>query len=100
MANGVEGNGFELWRRYFFEFEGSDEYIHLDGRTKLQTFAPITDTHGLIDKLDDWQHQMLKYAGDIGTLTRYTIFLKMLPPAVRQDVIKNDVLKDVDSTIA
>ena len=63
MANGVEGNGFELWRRYFFEFEGSDEYIQLDGRTKLQTFDPITDTHGLIDKLDDWQHQMLKYGG-------------------------------------
>ena len=99
MANGVEGNGFELWRRYFFEYEGNDEYIQLEGRTKLQTYAPIHDTSGLLDKLDDWQHQLLKYGGDIGPLTRYTMLLKILPNSVRQDVIKN-CAKDVDHIIA
>ena len=89
LANGVEGNGFELWRALFVEYEGSDEYIALDGRTKLQNFPPITSTKGITHTLNDWSHMMMKYGSDIGQVTRRTMLLKILPDQLRTDVLKN-----------
>ena len=40
LAHGVEGNGFELWRRLFCDNEGGDRVVQLDGRTELQNFTP------------------------------------------------------------
>ena len=39
MGPSAEGNGIELWRRLFTEYQGSDELIKLAGRTKLLDFA-------------------------------------------------------------
>ena len=100
LANGIEGNGLELWRRLFTDYEGGDEYVQLDGRTNLQNVKAITSTCNITDKLDDWQHQMLKYGGDIGPVTRHTMLLKILPESVRQKVLENDKLVGTDSIIA
>ena len=89
LAHGVEGNGFELWRALFVEYEGSDEYIALDGRTKLKNFPAITTTNGITQVLNDWSHAMLKYGGDIGPVARRTMLLKILPESLRTDVLKN-----------
>ena len=89
LAHGVEGNSFELWRALFVEYEGSDEYIALDGRTKLQNFLAMTMTNGITQVLNDWSHAMLKYGGDIGPVTRRTMLLKILPESLRTDVLKH-----------
>lgn len=89
LANNVEGNGFELWRALFTEYEGSDEYIALDGRTQLQNFPKIQSTTGITQHLNDWSSAMLKYGKDIGPVTRMTMFLKILPESLRTDVLKN-----------
>ena len=89
MANHVEGNGFELWRALFSEYEGSDEYIALDGRTHLQNFPKIQSTTGITQVLNDWSSAMLKYGNDIGPVTRMTMLLKILPESLRTDVLKN-----------
>ena len=99
LANGVEGNGLELWRRLFADYEGGDEFTQLEGRTDLQNFKPITSSANISDRLGDWQHEMLKYGGDITMPTLYTMLMKILPDSVRQDVLKNGV-KDVDEIIA
>ena len=99
LANGVDGNGFELWRALFVQYEGGDEFIKLDGRTQLQNFAPITSTNGISEKLREWQHQMSKYGGDIGHVTRRTMLLKILPPQLREDVLKYG-MQDCDRIVA
>ena len=38
MGINIEGNGLELWRKLFAEFEGSDKLIQIAGRTKLQDY--------------------------------------------------------------
>ena len=38
-VGGEEGNGFELWRRIFIEYEGGDDVVQNDGRTRLQAFS-------------------------------------------------------------
>ena len=88
LVHGIEGNGFELWRALFVQFEGGDEFVKLDGRTQLQNFPVISNTNGISDKLRDWQHQMNKFGGDIGPTTRKTMLLKILPEHLRQDVLK------------
>ena len=98
LANGVEGNGFELWRALFVQFEGGDEFVKLDGRTQLQNFPVMSNTNGISDKLREWQHQMAKYGGDIGHLTRKTMLLKILPEHLRQDVLKYG-MNDCDQII-
>ena len=88
LANGVDGNGFELWRALFAQYEGGDEFVKLDGRTQLQNFPEITSTNNITEKLKDWQHQMARYGTDIGPLTRKTMLLKILPENLRIDVLK------------
>lgn len=99
LANGVDGNGFELWRALFVQFEGGDEFVKLGGRTDLQNFPPITSMNGITDKLRDWQHQMSKYGSDIGHITRKTMLLKVLPDHLRQDLLKYG-MNDCDKIIA
>ena len=52
LANGVDdGNGFELWRALFVQYEGGNEFVKLDGRTQLQNFPDITSMTGITEKL-------------------------------------------------
>lgn len=69
LASDIEGNGFELWRNLFCQYEGGDEYIQLDGRTSLQHFPAMSSTAGITEKLKDWRHQMMKFGADIGPVT-------------------------------
>ena len=38
IAPNIEGNGLELWRKLFTEYQGSDVLLQVVGRTKLQDF--------------------------------------------------------------
>ena len=91
MAGDCEGNGFELWRQLFVQFEGGDEVMKLDGRTNLQNFPVITTKVGITDVLRDWRSQMFKYGDDIGEATKRTMLLKILPEDIRQDALKNKI---------
>ena len=99
LAFGTEGNGVELWRRLFCDFEGGDEVVQLHGRSLLQNFKPAESNHGLAAKLDDWQQMMTKYGGDIGPMTRQTMLLKILPESLRTEVIRRGDLHHPEPTI-
>ena len=43
MGFNIEGNGLELWRRLYTEFEGSDELVRMAGRSKLLDHPPMQD---------------------------------------------------------
>lgn len=48
----IEGNGLELWRRMFSEYEGSDELIRMACRMKFLKFPAIKDLKVLNAQLD------------------------------------------------
>ena len=100
LAHGWEGNGFELWRRFFHDYEGGDELVQNDGRTRLQTFPPITKGPDLVERLDDWQQMMNRFGNDIGHATQRTMLLKILPPDMRQDVNKQRDLMTTEDIIS
>ena len=95
----MDGNGLELWRALYNEYEGGDEFVKLGGRTDLQNFEKITSTVGITQKLADWQHAILLHGGDIGIVTRRTMLLKILPESLRNDVLKQKIY-DPDAIIA
>ena len=99
LAYGIEGNGVELWRRLFCDYEGGDAVVQLHGRSLLQNFKPAESTQGLAAKLDDWQQLMTKYGGDIGQWTRQTMLLKILPDALRTEIIRREDLHTPEPTI-
>ena len=99
LAGNMDGNGFELWRSLYNEYEGRDEFVKLGGRTDLQNFEKITNTVGITQKLADWQHAMLLHGGDIGIVTRRTMLLRILPENLRNDVLKQKMY-DPDAIIA
>ena len=99
LAGSMDGNGFELWRSLYNEYEGGDEFVKLGGRTDLQNFKKITSTVGISQKLADWQHAMLLHGSDIGIVTQRTMLLKILPEALRNDVLKQKIY-DPDAIIA
>ena len=43
MGVAIEGNGFELWRKLFYDYRGSSELIALAGRKKLLAFPQCRD---------------------------------------------------------
>ena len=100
LASGGEGNGFELWRRLFVDYEGDDGLIQDDGRTRLQSFAPISSTSEIGSRLDDWLDLLRDYGDDIGCATRRTMLLKPLPAATRTEILKNGDLQTVEQISA
>ena len=77
-VNGEEGNGFELWRRLFVEYEGGDEVVQNDGRTRLQSFPSIARSE-LGPKLDDWEELFREYGDDIGDRSKSPCSSKYFP---------------------
>ena len=100
LAHGNEGNGFELWRKLFTDYEGGDEVIQNDGRTRLQTFPVISNKRELIDRCDDWQEMCSMYGRDIGHASRRTMLLRILPDDIRADVLKQPGLPTTEDIIA
>ena len=54
MAPQIEGNGLELWRRVFSEYEGCDDLVKMAGRLKLLEFPQIKSDKHINHQLDEW----------------------------------------------
>lgn len=54
LAGGVLGNGFEMWRWLFNEFQGRSEAIKLGGARRLQEWPRCTKLDQLSAHIDDW----------------------------------------------
>ena len=54
LSGGVMGNGFEMWRWLFNEFQGGSDAIKLGGARRLQEWPRCTRLENLSAHLDDW----------------------------------------------
>ena len=53
MSFDIEGNGLELWRRLFTQYQGSDELIKMAGRARLLDYPQVKPMGKLNDHIDD-----------------------------------------------
>ena len=91
----IEGNGFELWRRLFYDHEGSSELIALAGRTKLLSFPRCRDKRKLGQHFDDWVDMFQTYGADIGPEVGMTLFLGILPEDMRDRIHQDMNLRNM-----
>ena len=96
MGPSAEGDGLELWRRLFKEYQGSDELTNLAGRTKLLEFPQCKQLKRLNHHLDEWLELLHKFGGDMGPVTVQTLFLKTRPDSMRSEVFKRPELKELE----
>ena len=96
LAHDTEGNGLELWRRLFTQYEGCDERVALAGRTRLHSFPRIKDIKSLDSHLDDWLDLLTKWGDDIGPDTTMTLFMRILPDVLRTEVHRRPELKNTE----
>ena len=54
LSGGVMGNGFEMWRWLFNEFQGGSDAIKLGGARRLQEWPRCTKLESLPAHLDSW----------------------------------------------
>ena len=96
MGPAIEGNGIELWRRLFTEYQGSDELVKLAGKTRFLEFPQCRSLKHLNHHLDEWLELLYKFADDMGPETVRTLLLKTLPDGMRSEVYKRSDLKNMD----
>ena len=96
MGPSIEGNGLELWRRLFTEYQGSDELIKLAGKTKLLDFGKCRSVKHLNHHLDEWLELVYKHGDDMSALlggkgeARHIIcVLQVLAPYLGPDTTPN-----------
>ena len=60
LCGGLEGNGFQLWKQLFTDYEGGDQIVQNAARDELMHFQPIPDAQ-LVDGLDKFLELFDKY---------------------------------------
>lgn len=97
MAPSIEGNGLELWRKLFTEYEGSDELVTMAGRAKLLDYPQAKNLKSLNHHIDDWLDLLCKYGDEMGAPAVQTLFfLRIIPDQLRAEVYRRPELKHLD----
>ena len=81
ICGGEFGNGFELWRRLYLEFQGGDDAVQFGGMRRLQEFPKCENTAKLSEHLDDWLEVLSTYGTELESCPRLlrNMVLGMIP---------------------
>ena len=64
-CGGEEGNGFELYRNLFREFEGGSTLVRMGGRKLLNSYGRPAKGDDVQKHFEDWQCLLNKYGADL-----------------------------------
>ena len=87
-----EGNGFELWRRYFVEFKGRDREIKSDGKLEFMQLTRHGRTAGLSEHLDRWETLRTKYCVNMPDDETFTLLLNTIPEELKLQAMVDTTL--------
>ena len=93
MSQDIEGNGLELRRRLFTQYQGSDELGKMAGRAKLLDYPHAKSMAKLNEHLDDWRDLLYKYGDELGPPAVKTLFLSIFADKFKQGVYMRQELK-------
>ena len=98
-AGGEEGNGFELWRGYYFELMGGDELMKVHGDRQFHNFPRCTDHSKLKRALEKWNLLKLEHGAGMPERNLRTMLLGVLPEDLENDVMNRPELQTVHDII-
>ena len=95
-AGGDFGNGFELWRRMYIEYQGGTEAVEFGGIRRLQEFPRCTSVLKLSEHLDDWLDVLTTYGHELEHCPRMlrNMVMSVIPSDMEDEIVEKsfDVL--------
>ena len=86
LVDGEDGNGLELLRKLYMEYEGGAEQVHLAGISRFMSFDKCPNKNKLATYLGEWEMLRMKYGSTFPDLVLYTMLLNILPDDVAKEV--------------
>ena len=94
LSPDIEGNGLELWRKLSSEYDGNDELVKMAGRARFLDYPQCKNFRHLNHTIDDWLDMLYKYGDEMGSPAIHTLFLRMLPDALRIEITRRPEMKN------
>ena len=95
LSGGEKGNGFEMWRWMFNEFQSGSDAINLGGSRRLQDWPRYSKIESLSAHLDDWVDCLETYSAELlsapGTLR--SMILGVIPNEFEDELLSKPNVK-------
>ena len=95
LSGGERGNGFEMWRWLYNEFQGGSDAVNLGGARRLQDWSRCTKMENLCQHLDDWVECLETHCTDLlhapGTLR--SMILGIIPQDLEDELLSKPNVK-------
>ena len=85
----IVGNGFELWRRLYRDYEGTSEIMNLNGTAKLMAFPQCTDYRKLNNHLDDFVYMLNRFGTGMPDAQIKALLWNTLPGRMRTTIVEH-----------
>ena len=101
-SGGEAGNGFEMWRRFFKEYQGGGVTVKLAGINALNTFPKCSSAANLGSHLDSWQELYDEFGDALGDdpLQLFSKLRETLPDTTIQDLLDHPEVYDYRTLMA
>ena len=97
---GCDGNGFELWRVLFRDYEGGNDLTRTNERARLHDYPRCTDKNTLQAFLNHWIDLVRRVGGNVSDESLKIMLYNIIPADMKTDIIKNPHLKTIDQILA
>ena len=89
LSGGEMGNGFEMWRRLFIDFQGGSTAVEFGGVRRLQEFPKCTSLSKLSEHLDDWTDVLATYGSELEHCPRLlrNMVLSIIPKNLEDEIL-------------
>ena len=90
LAGGSLGNGFEMWRQLYLDYQGGSDAVQFGGVRRLQEFPKCTSMSKLSEHLDDWTDVLHTYGEELAHCPKLlkNMLLGVLPKALEDEVLE------------
>ena len=89
LSGGEMGNGFEMWRRLFSDFQSGSTAVECGGVRRLQEFPKCTSLSKLSEHLDDWTDVLTAYGSELEHCPRLlrNMVLNIIPKNLEDEIL-------------
>ena len=96
LSGGEQGNGLEMWRRLYTQYQGGADAVEYGGIQRLQEFPryPSKDLSRLSDHMDDWLDVLSQYGHELEHCPRMlrAMALKLLPRELEDEAMEKSAV--------
>ena len=96
LCGGEPGNGLEMWRYLYQEFQGGSDAVHRGGARRLQEWPRCNNLSQLAGHLDDWVGCLQTHCSELlhaPGMVRRTMLLGVVPTEYEDELLSKPHIK-------